>query len=62
MVNVYLVLDNDLEILLVINKIDLLVVDLECVCVEVEDVIGLDVLEVVFVLVKVGIGIEEILE
>lgn len=32
LVNVYLVFDNNLEILLVINKIDLLSVDLECVC------------------------------
>lgn len=62
LVNVYLVLDNDLEILFVINKIDLFVVDLECVWIEIEDVIGIDVLEVVLVSVKVGIGIEDILE
>lgn len=37
-------------------------VDLERVCEEIEDVIGLDVFDVVFVFVKFGIGIEDILE
>ena len=43
--NVYLALDNDLEILPVINKIDLPAADPERVRKEVEDVIGLDASE-----------------
>ena len=43
--NVYLALDNDLEILPVINKIDLPAADPERVRTEVEDVIGLDASE-----------------
>ncbi|MEE3743331.1 translation elongation factor 4 [Streptococcus dysgalactiae] len=60
--NVYLALDNDLEILPVINKIDLPAADPERVRHEVEDVIGLDASEAVLVSAKAGIGIEEILE
>ena len=60
--NVYLALDNDLEILPVINKIDLPAADPERVRGEVEDVIGLDASEAVLASAKAGIGIEEILE
>ncbi|MCB2843367.1 translation elongation factor 4 [Streptococcus dysgalactiae] len=60
--NVYLALDNDLEILPVINKIDLSAADPERVRHEVEDVIGLDASEAVLASAKAGIGIEEILE
>lgn len=60
--NVYLALDNDLEILPVINKIDLPAADPERVRHEVEDVIGLDASEAVLASAKAGIGIEEILE
>ena len=60
--NVYLALDNDLEILPVINKIDLPAADPERVRQEVEDVIGLDASEAVLASAKAGIGIEEILE
>ncbi len=60
--NVYLALDNDLEILPVINKIDLPSADPERVRQEVEDVIGLDASEAVLASAKAGIGIEEILE
>ena len=60
--NVYLALDNDLEILPVINKIDLPAADPERVRTEVEDVIGLDASETVLASAKAGIGIEEILE
>ena len=45
--NVYLALDNDLEILPVINKIDLPAADPERVRTEIEDVIGLDASEAV---------------
>ncbi|MFC0558000.1 translation elongation factor 4 [Halalkalibacter alkalisediminis] len=60
--NVYLALDNDLEILPVINKIDLPSADPERVKQEVEDVIGLDTSDAVLASAKNGIGIEEILE
>ena len=45
--NVYLALDNDLEILPVINKTDLPAADPERVRTEIEDVIGLDASEAV---------------
>lgn len=60
--NVYLALDNNLEILPVINKIDLPAAEPERVRQEVEDVIGLDASEAVLASAKAGIGIEEILE
>ncbi|MFA9455888.1 translation elongation factor 4 [Halalkalibacter sp. AB-rgal2] len=60
--NVYLALDNDLEILPVINKIDLPSAEPDRVKQEVEDVIGLDASGAVLASAKNGIGIEEILE
>jgi GTP-binding protein LepA len=60
--NVYLALDNDLEIIPVINKIDLPSAEPERVRQEIEDVIGLDASEAVLASAKAGIGIEEILE
>lgn len=60
--NVYLAIDNDLEILPVINKIDLPAADPERVRTEIEDVIGIDASEAVLASAKAGIGIEEILE
>lgn len=60
--NVYLALDNDLEIIPVINKIDLPAAEPERVRAEIEDVIGLDASDAVLASAKAGIGIEEILE
>ncbi|EKE4874884.1 translation elongation factor 4 [Enterococcus faecalis] len=60
--NVYLALDNDLQILPVINKIDLPAADPERVRTEIEDVIGIDASEAVLASAKAGIGIEDILE
>lgn len=60
--NVYLALDNDLEILPVINKIDLPAADPERVRKEIEDVIGIDASEAVLASAKAGIGIQDILE
>ncbi|NTQ00676.1 elongation factor 4 [Enterococcus faecium] len=60
--NVYLALDNDLEILPVINKIDLPAADPERVRQEIEDVIGIDASEAVLASAKAGIGIEDILK
>ncbi|PTX64841.1 GTP-binding protein LepA [Melghirimyces profundicolus] len=62
MANVYLALDNDLEILPVINKIDLPSAEPERVKQEVEELIGLDTADAVHASAKEGIGIEEILE
>ena len=60
--NVYLSLENNLEIIPVINKIDLPSADPEKVKHEIEDVIGLDASEAVLASAKTGIGIEEILD
>ncbi|MBC1456541.1 translation elongation factor 4 [Listeria newyorkensis] len=60
--NVYLALDNDLEIMPVINKIDLPAAEPERVRAEIEDVIGLDASDAVLASAKSGIGIEDILE
>ncbi|NKZ27207.1 translation elongation factor 4 [Vagococcus lutrae] len=60
--NVYLAVDNDLEILPVINKIDLPAADPEKVRAEIENVVGIDASEAVLASAKSGIGIEDILE
>ncbi|WP_121605282.1 translation elongation factor 4 [Virgibacillus sp. Bac332] len=60
--NVYLALDNDLEIIPVINKIDLPSADPDRVKKELEDVIGIDGDDVILASAKANIGIDEILE
>lgn len=60
--NVYLALENNLEIIPVINKIDLPSADPERVRDEIERVIGLDASDAVLASAKAGIGIHEILE
>lgn len=60
--NVYLALDNDLEILPVINKIDLPSARPEETKQEIEDVIGLDASDVPLVSAKEGINIEQVVE
>ncbi|MEA4960357.1 translation elongation factor 4 [Lutispora sp.] len=60
--NVYLALDNNLELYPVINKIDLPSADPEFVKKEIEDVIGLDAENAALISAKEGIGIEEVLE
>jgi len=60
--NVYLALENELEILPVINKIDLPNAEPERVRHEIEEIIGLDASEAVLASAKAGIGIEDILE
>lgn len=60
--NVYLAVENDLEILPVINKIDLPAADPEKVKKEIEDVIGIDTSNAVMMSAKTGLGIEELLE
>lgn len=60
--NVYLALDNDLEILPVINKIDLPSADPEGTKKQIEDEIGLDTDEAVDISAKTGMGVDEVLE
>lgn len=60
--NVYLALDNDLEILPVINKIDLPSADPEGTKKQIEDEIGLDTSEAVDVSAKTGLGVDKVLE
>jgi GTP-binding protein LepA len=60
--NVYLAIDNNLEILPLINKIDLPSADIEKVKEEIERVIGLDASHAVLASAKEGIGIRDILE
>ncbi|MBW1761404.1 MAG: elongation factor 4 [Deltaproteobacteria bacterium] len=60
--NVYLAVENDLEIIPVFNKVDLPSSDVDRVLKEVEDVIGLDCSEVLACSAKTGEGVPEILE
>ncbi|MCQ2409447.1 MAG: translation elongation factor 4 [Clostridia bacterium] len=60
--NVYLALDNNLEIMPVINKIDLASADVEGTKLEIEDLIGLDTDGCPLVSAKEGIGIDELLD
>jgi GTP-binding protein LepA len=60
--NVYLALENDLEIIPVLNKIDLPSADPDRVSGEIEEVIGLDCSEAIHTSAKAGIGIIDILE
>ncbi|MCI2171751.1 translation elongation factor 4 [Schleiferilactobacillus perolens] len=60
--NVYLALDNDLEIIPVINKIDLPSAQPDVVKQEIEDMIGIDASNAVLASAKEGIGIPELLE
>jgi GTP-binding protein LepA len=60
--NVYLPLENDLEIIPALNKIDLPAADPDRVAQEIEDTIGLDCTDIVKASAKSGIGIDDILE
>lgn len=60
--NVYMAIDNDLEIVPVINKIDLPHADPDRVKKEVEDIIGIDTSDACLVSAKSGLGIEDLLE
>ncbi|MDC0152006.1 translation elongation factor 4 [Deltaproteobacteria bacterium] len=60
--NVYMAIENDLEVLPVLNKIDLPTAEPERVCQEVQELIGLDTSIAVRVSAKQGIGIQEVLQ
>ncbi len=60
--NVYMAIDQDLEIFPVINKIDLPSAEPERIKGEIEEIIGLDASEAILASAKAGLGIDEILE
>src|SRR5215212_6831018 len=60
--NSYLAINNNLDILTVINKVDLPSAEPERVREQIENVIGLDAHDAVLASAKAGIGIDEILE
>ncbi len=60
--NVYLALENNLEIIPVLNKIDLPGAEPERIRQEIEDIIGLDCSGAILASAKEGVGIDEILE
>jgi len=60
--NVYQALDNNLEIIPVVNKVDLPAADPERVKKQIEDVIGIDASNAVLTSAKSGIGIDDLLE
>lgn len=60
--NTYLAIDNDLELLPVLNKIDLPSAEPDRIKEQIENIIGLDASEAVLASAKTGVGIEEILE
>ena len=60
--NVYLALENNLEIIPVLNKVDLPGADAEKIKQEIEEIIGLDTSNAINCSAKTGVGIEDILE
>ncbi|WDT75840.1 MAG: translation elongation factor 4 [Candidatus Manganitrophus sp.] len=60
--NAYLAIDNNLEIIPVINKIDLPSADVEKTKQQIEDILGLDASEAILASAKEGKGIKEIME
>jgi len=60
--NVYLALEQDLEILPVINKIDMQAADVDRVLEEIDEDLGLDPFEALLVSAKLGTGVDELLE
>ncbi|MCC3161040.1 MAG: translation elongation factor 4 [Mollicutes bacterium PWAP] len=60
--NVYLAIENNLEIIPVINKIDLPSSDPERVKKEIEDVIGIDTSDAILVSAKTGLNVDKVLE
>jgi GTP-binding protein LepA len=60
--NVYQALDNNLEIVPVLNKVDLPAAEPDRVKQQIEDVIGLDASDAVLISAKTGLGVEDVLE
>ncbi len=60
--NVYLALENNLEIIPVLNKIDLPSAEPERVAQEIEEIVGLDCSNIIQASAKIGLGVNDILE
>lgn len=60
--NVYLALENNLEIVPVLNKVDLQSADVDRVKKEIEDIIGLDTADAINISAKTGVGVAAVLE
>ncbi len=60
--NTYLAIENDLEVMPVVNKIDLPSADPERVCSEVENIIGIPAMDAPRISAKMGTNVEEVLE
>ena len=60
--NTYLAIENDLELIPVLNKIDLPSAEPDRIKEQIESIIGLDASEAVLTSAKTGIGVEEVLE
>lgn len=60
--NCYTAIDQDVEILPVLNKIDLPSADPDKVCEEIEDIVGIDATDALRVSAKTGVGVPELLE
>jgi len=60
--NAYQAIDNDLEIVPVLNKVDLASAEPERVRQQVEDVVGIDASDAILISAKTGFGIDEVLE
>ena len=60
--NCYTAVDLGLEVLPVLNKIDLPAADVDRVCEEIEEVVGIDCSRALHVSAKTGLGVEELLE
>jgi GTP-binding protein LepA len=60
--NVYAALESDLVIIPVLNKIDLPTADAEKVRKEIEEIIGIDASEAIFISAKTGLGIKDVIE
>ncbi|MDE6594694.1 MAG: translation elongation factor 4 [Oscillospiraceae bacterium] len=60
--NTYLAIENDLEVMPVVNKIDLPSADPDRVCNEVENVIGIPAMDAPRISAKMGTNVEEVLE
>lgn len=60
--NVYQAIDNNLEIVTVLNKVDLPAAEPERIRAQVEEVIGIDASRAVLISAKTGLGVENVLE
>ena len=60
--NVYLAIENNLEIIPVLNKIDLASANVEKVKQEIEDIIGIDASDAILISAKTGEGVHDVLE